>query len=171
MSAAVVDASQSPPSADELFLRAASAGDLERCRALLESDGTVINVVDEEGTSALIAAAASGSAALVEFLLQRGAALDHRSYVRWDALTAACHRGHDAIASILLKAGLKPDVCECGEERAAACGLAHFFRCVDTSPATPPLCRRHSREDGARLRAREGLAGGRGCASTGDCRR
>ena len=60
---------KAPPTSNQL-LEAAALGNLERLRAILESEPSLITQVDAAGNSLLILAAKSGSFAVLDFLLQ-----------------------------------------------------------------------------------------------------
>ena len=66
--------------------------------------------VDENGVSALIAAAHQGHAKVVEVLLDEGAAPDQQAPKGSSALMAASGEGHVSVVKVLLDGGANPDL-------------------------------------------------------------
>jgi ankyrin repeat protein len=71
--------------------------------------GVRLNVQNREGATALQKAAALGSPALLEAMLNRGAGVNTSSSGGWTALHSAVSSGNAACVELLLKHGAKPD--------------------------------------------------------------
>ncbi|MED6277948.1 hypothetical protein CHARACLAT_018680 [Characodon lateralis] len=86
--------------------QASLAGDLVALATAL-AQGAEVNcsVAEEEGRTALIAAAVGGSLLACEFLLQNGANVNHRDLRGRGALHAAATAGHTGQVCLLLKRG------------------------------------------------------------------
>lgn len=84
--------------------RAATSGDVEAARALLQS-GVDINAKDRYGQTALMLAAHGGHEALVETLIEHGADLNVSAKYQLSALMLAVLAGHAGIARRLIRAG------------------------------------------------------------------
>ncbi|MEQ2316069.1 hypothetical protein AMECASPLE_028927 [Ameca splendens] len=86
--------------------QASLAGDLVALATAL-AEGAEVNcsVAEEEGRTALIAAAVGGSLLACEFLLQNGANVNHRDLRGRGALHAAATAGHTGQVCLLLKRG------------------------------------------------------------------
>ena len=91
------------------LLEAAGACDFAEASALLDGKADV-NAVDGEGWSPLILAAKAGHGAMVDFLMERGAA-PNPATVSHTALRAASIFGHEHIARRLLAARADPNLC------------------------------------------------------------
>ena len=86
------------------LVEAASRGQVEKVRTLLE-EGARINQKSQEGVTALIAASAQGHVRTVELLLDRGADLEAKDREGSTALTQAAMLGHNRIVTALIEAG------------------------------------------------------------------
>eukprot|EP01136_Pigoraptor_vietnamica_P027724 Opistho-1_new@84366 len=95
----------------ELF-EACKAGHLDRVRVLLVEEGVDVNVTDKGGrvSTPLHFAAGYGRAAVVEFLLERGANVLARDEGGLAPLHNACSFGHVDVAALLLRHGTQVDV-------------------------------------------------------------
>lgn len=80
------------------------ADDVETLAALL-SEGVDIDAKDEHGQTGLMIAARDGRTAVVEFLIGRRAALDHRAKFNLTALMLAVVNSRVAIVNALVEAG------------------------------------------------------------------
>ena len=89
------------------LLLAAQSGDVDTVNALVTPSN--INLADENGISALHAAAIGNQLGIVELLLARGADVSHRTANGRTVLHNACARSSTAIVSILLDAGSQLD--------------------------------------------------------------
>lgn len=96
--------SASTVAADDV-VSAAAAGELTTVRSLIERDASCMHSADTAGRTALHAAAHAGHARIVEYLLQRGAALDVRDNKNRTPLHLAAYGGHSDIVRMLLAAG------------------------------------------------------------------
>jgi hypothetical protein len=98
----VIPANSGPEdeSSTEYFIRAVEIGDFEYAEAWLEH-GVPIDASSKDGTTALIAASATGNLTAVRFLLQEGAAVDVRDHRGLDAIDHALLNGHTPAVSIL----------------------------------------------------------------------
>jgi uncharacterized protein len=92
---------------DSAFMFAARVGDLNSAKILVEA-GANINDADAEGISALVLAAHSGFAELVEFLLDKGADANS-SAAGFTALHEAIMRRDERIVTALLAHGANPN--------------------------------------------------------------
>ncbi|KAG0181014.1 hypothetical protein DFQ29_009548 [Apophysomyces sp. BC1021] len=93
----------------KLFSRAASSGDVDRVKQLLD-DETLrplidIDARDEDGTTPLIYAACFGKTDIAESLLAANAKIDIQDSVGWTALMWATTNNHEALVKILLAHG------------------------------------------------------------------
>ena len=79
----------------------ASANGLENITARLVEAGAELNLVDDEGYTALIMASRNGHTAIVLLLADKGAALDRQDPEGRSALTWACDLGPAALAQML----------------------------------------------------------------------
>jgi hypothetical protein len=96
-----------------LFILAASNGELERVQRLLNSkakDYIDINAVDAEGTSPLVYASCFGHEEMVKALLEAGADVDKQDRNRWSPLMWAMTNRHKAIVKVLLDHGASPEI-------------------------------------------------------------
>jgi uncharacterized protein len=93
---------------DTALMFAARAGDLNSARILVEA-GANVNDADAEGISAMVLAAHSGFADLVEFLLDKGADANS-SAAGFTALHEAIMRRDERIVTALLAHGADPNV-------------------------------------------------------------
>jgi len=90
------------------FIKAAKSGNLLRLRALLETDNSLVDARDADGSTALHCASWKGHLEIVAFLLDAGSDVrDHNHNEHWGttALHAAAHANQAAIARLLLEAG------------------------------------------------------------------
>ncbi len=95
------------------LIMAASNGDVDRVKRLVNgaAKGYVdVNVVDDDGTGALVYASCFGHQEVVSALLDAGASVDKQDRNQWSPLMWATTNRHKAIAKILLDHGADPDV-------------------------------------------------------------
>ncbi|OON16875.1 ankyrin repeat protein, partial [Opisthorchis viverrini] len=85
------------------FHNAAKYGRLRIARHLLEHVPSLVSERDEDGSSAIHLAAASGHVALLELLLNAGAAVDCRNCMQWTPLDCAAASGHRGCVEFLLE--------------------------------------------------------------------
>jgi len=96
-----------------LFTLAASNGELERVRRLLEGKAKEyinINGVDAEGTPPLVYASCFGHEDVAATLIEQGAAVDMQDRNRWTPLMWAMTNRHKGIVKLLLEHGASTDV-------------------------------------------------------------
>ena len=96
------------PDARREIIKAAKAGDLAKARALLESDGDLVNALDTDGSTPLHCATWKGHTEMVAFLLKAGADVNaHNRNEHWGTtpLHAAAHSNQTAIAQLLIDNG------------------------------------------------------------------
>ncbi|KAK9355208.1 hypothetical protein V1523DRAFT_376178 [Lipomyces doorenjongii] len=97
-----------------LFIVAASNGDMDRIRRILEeadARGYVdVNMPDDEGTCALIYAACFGHGDVVRELVANGAEIDQQDKFKWSPLMWATTNNHVKIVRYLLENGASPDI-------------------------------------------------------------
>ena len=86
------------------FLWACAEGDVRSAEALLGA-GCDAAAVTAGGSTALMLAAINGRAALLPWLLERGAALEARDQSGCTVFLGACSHGHRGCAEFLLSAG------------------------------------------------------------------
>jgi ankyrin repeat protein len=90
------------------FIKAAKKGDLEKLKALLENEKTLLGAQDTDGSTALHCAAWKGHREVVMFLLKAGADVhSHNNNDHWGTtpLHAAAHANQAVIAQLLIDAG------------------------------------------------------------------
>lgn len=97
----------------ESLVDAVEAGDIGRVGELLDG-GADPN--ENTGRPAIVWAAEAGDAAIVDLLLERGAAAEPKGYAGESPLAAAARLGHTAIARRLVAAGAKPNVLDSSDE-------------------------------------------------------
>jgi len=90
------------------FHDAASVGDLERVRELLE-EGIDPNARDAHGETPLHKAASEGHVHVARLLLEHGANPNARDEVGWTPLHWAAYKGHVDVVKLLLKHGADPN--------------------------------------------------------------
>jgi ankyrin repeat protein len=107
---AVVDAVMEAGPTIDVF-EAASLGDVERLRELLDSDPSLATAFSGDGFSALHFPAFFGGIEAARLLLQRGADVDAhgRSWMTGTPLNSAAAGRHTDVARALLDAGADPD--------------------------------------------------------------
>lgn len=88
-----------------LFLSAASSGQTDTVKRLLDEKGVPLNHTDTHGNSALMVAAREGRVETVSFLLSRDAYTHTKNRVGDTALTLAEKNGHAEVVRILREAG------------------------------------------------------------------
>lgn len=96
-----------------LFTLAASNGELERVKRLLEGkakDYININGVDAEGTPPLVYASCFGHEDVAATLIEQGAIVDMQDRNRWTPLMWAMTNRHKGIVKLLLDHGASTDV-------------------------------------------------------------
>jgi len=86
------------------FEAAVRGGNVEVLRGQLAAREDV-DQKDKHGQTGLMIAAMRGQRAVVELLIERGAALDHTAKFRLSALMLAVIKGHEEIARALAAAG------------------------------------------------------------------
>lgn len=115
--------------------QAASVGDIDQVKILLQHDASAIDAQDDAGWTAMHHACAQGHAQIVTMLICNGASLDLRTHDGdgWSCLGLAASRGHLPVVQQLLSAGMeKYQPCETFEkliasDRAAlACQMSVF---------------------------------------------
>lgn len=67
-------------------LTAAAEGDEDRLKSLSEGDPSILDMVNEEGGSALMYASANGRESAVRFLLRNHVSIDKENKYEWTAL-------------------------------------------------------------------------------------
>jgi len=90
------------------IVKAAKAGSLERVKALVEADSTLVHVRDSDGSTALHCAVWKGHQEVVAYLLSIGADVNaHNSNGHWGTtpLHAAAHANQAVIAQMLIDHG------------------------------------------------------------------
>ena len=90
------------------FIKAAKKGDLDTLKALLESDGALLDTRDSDGSTALHCATWKGYREVVVFLLEAGADVHaHNSNDHWGTtpLHAAAHANQTTLVQLLIDAG------------------------------------------------------------------
>jgi ankyrin repeat protein len=90
------------------MIKAAKSGNTAKLAELLDSDTTLINARDSDGSTPLHCAAWKGHADAVSLLLQRGADVsveNENSHWGGTALHAAAHGNQRAAAELLIKSG------------------------------------------------------------------
>ena len=94
-------------SVDRQFLHAVENGDLEQVKEAL-GKGADVDVTDNIGQTALMAASRKGHKAMVKLLLDKGADVNAKTKMYgWTALKAAAMEGHEEIVEVLKKHGAK----------------------------------------------------------------
>ncbi|KAG0209758.1 hypothetical protein BGX28_009978 [Mortierella sp. GBA30] len=84
---------------------AASRGQDEVARILVDTAGAGVDIPDREGETALLKASYAGCFSVVCFLLKRGASVYQRDKDGWTALHNASSKGYIDIAQVLLEKG------------------------------------------------------------------
>lgn len=95
------------------LIMAASNGDVDRVKRLVNGaakEYVDVNVVDDDGTGALVYASCFGHQEVVTALLDAGALVDKQDRNRWSPLMWAMTNRHKTIAKILLDHGANPDI-------------------------------------------------------------
>ncbi|HXU07524.1 MAG TPA: ankyrin repeat domain-containing protein [Blastocatellia bacterium] len=90
------------------IIKAAKVGSLERVKALVGADGTLVHARDSDGSTALHCAVWKGHQAIVAYLLSVGADVNaHSSNGHWGTtpLHAAAHANQASIAQLLVDHG------------------------------------------------------------------
>jgi len=101
------------------MFNAASIGDIDSLRELsLNADLLIINSVDNEGTTALSFAAASGHATCLEHLIKLGAALDVQDNYGNTALILAAYHGYSKCVMLLAEAEASLDLMDNSQKTA-----------------------------------------------------
>jgi ankyrin repeat protein len=90
------------PFSNDIFVDLAAQGDIQGMKTLL-SKGLVVNTLDRNGCSALVAAATADRAAIVELLVRRGATINLAA-CGWDTALhrAALHRDETTVRALLV---------------------------------------------------------------------
>jgi len=92
----------------KLIIKAAKAGDLEKVKALVGADSSLIHARDSDDSTALHCAAWKGHQAVVAYLLSAGADVNaHNNNEHWGTtpLHAAAHANQASIAQMLIDRG------------------------------------------------------------------
>jgi len=90
------------------IIKAAKAGSLDRVKALVGADGTLVHARDSDGSTALHCAVWKGHQAVVAYLLSVGADVNaHNDNGHWGTtpLHAAAHANQAVIAQMLIDHG------------------------------------------------------------------
>ena len=98
------------PVPNRALWEAALRGDPREVVQRIDEGAQPDGYVDENGVSALIAAAHQGHAKVVEVLLDEGAAPDQQAPKGSSALMAASGEGHVSVVKVLLDGGANPDL-------------------------------------------------------------
>ena len=120
--AQAVGLTEKPEVLKERLFNAVNDGDLAVAVACLEANaGTAvqlqIDVMDEDGNTALSEAACYGEVELVEFFLSKGAHPDTQNELGRTPLWRACYNGHHDIVKLLLESGADKSIASnTGEE-------------------------------------------------------
>lgn len=88
-----------------LLLHVARLGDLNSLRSITRSPRVDVNLVDDEGRTAIIFAAIGGHLECVQLLIERGALIHQADYSGRTALHWAAQYGHATIIHMLLRSG------------------------------------------------------------------
>ena len=92
------------------FFEAIRNHDLATLESLWQADPTVLNAPDDRGFTPLILAVYNDQTDVVDFLLEKGVALDGQDASGNTALMGAVFKGHVEIARLLLDKGAFVDV-------------------------------------------------------------
>lgn len=84
---------------------AAESGDLKKVQELLDAHPDWLDATDEEGETPLLEAAEEGHCAVVEFLLERGAQINHQDDDGDTALMEAAEESRQDCVALLLRKG------------------------------------------------------------------
>lgn len=94
---------------DRDIIKATKVGDIEKARLILDTDPTLINATDQEGTTPLHFACWKGYIELARLFLERGASLsvENEGNMHWGGtpLHAAAHANNRAAAALLIEKG------------------------------------------------------------------
>src|SRR5262245_20865479 len=96
------------PNPSKEIIKAAKHGDIPRITELLETDGSLIEARDKDGSTPLHCAIWKGHQAAVALLLEAGADVNaHNENDHWGTtpLHAAAHANQSAIAQLLIDRG------------------------------------------------------------------
>ena len=134
------------------YIEAAALGNLDSVRQFLEA-GMTVDAEDVEGNTALLQAARSGEAAVLNHLISQGADVNLVG-PGWDTpLIAAAESGDYTCLNLLLKAGAKPD--QKNEENWSALTTAAFHGNTDAVDVLAPESR-NMLDDALQLAALQG---------------
>jgi ankyrin repeat protein len=116
------------PVPNRALWEAALRGDPREVVQRIDEGAQPDGYVDENGVSALIAAAHQGHANVVEVLLDEGAAPDQQAPKGSSALMAASGEGHVSVVKVLLDGGANPDLLNANGVSALiwACSKGHL---------------------------------------------
>jgi len=96
------------PDANKEIIKAAKSGNLEKMKALLSTDATLLNARDADGSTPLHCAIWKGHRIVVEYLLANGAdvnAQNNNEHWGTTPLHAAAHANQAEIARMLIACG------------------------------------------------------------------
>lgn len=87
------------------ILWAAEKGKLDKIKELLAQDLTLINVVDDDGYTPLHRACYGNFVDVVDYLLEKGADISHKTQTQWQPLHSCCHWNNKECAIRLIQHG------------------------------------------------------------------
>lgn len=93
------------------FFNWVRAGQTDAVKAAITTDTSIANTLNERGHSPLIIAAYNNQIEVVKILLKSGAKVNY-SFSQGNALHGAAYRGHQEIASHLIKAGCNTNLAD-----------------------------------------------------------
>lgn len=101
-----IDSNRNPEEKTEKsFMKAAEDGKLERIKALLKVNSTLIHITDKDGYTPLHRACYGNHVEVVRFLLEKGADIGAKTDVKWEPLHSCCHWNHKKAGATLIQWG------------------------------------------------------------------
>ena len=94
---------------DKTVFDVARKGNLSEIKALFEQDKSIVNAIDEKGSSMLILACYRGNHEVAKFLIENGTDLNYVS-VNGTALMACVFKSEFELVDELLKKNINPDL-------------------------------------------------------------